>query len=42
MIEEAIMHVDPMDEDMSEGASAMGSDLDDEDEDEEVEAGEQA
>lgn len=35
MIEEAIMHVDPMEEEMPEGASVMGSDDDDEDEDEE-------
>jgi hypothetical protein len=35
MIEEAIMHVDPMEEEMPEGDSAMGSDDDDEDEDEE-------
>lgn len=42
MIEEAIMHVDPMEEEMPEGDSAMGSDSDDEDEDEETEEGEQA
>lgn len=40
MIDEAIMHVDPMEEEMPEGDSAMGSDSDDEDE--ETEEGEQA
>ncbi len=40
MIDEAIMHVDPMEEEMPEGDSAAGSvsDDEDEDEDEEVEA----
>jgi hypothetical protein len=34
MIDEAIMHVDPMEEEMPEGDSAAGSDSDDEDEEE--------